>query len=121
MKLYYDDEKLRALNVRESPDQGSPVVRSIESGSAESVTRIVRGWCEVDGGWCKADFVTVEDGHEAESADVQSEADAEERAQEDGRLRAMTVAELKELAAARGVETKAKMNKEELIAAISGE
>lgn len=110
------------LNVREAP--GGEVVGTLEPGQTVACELVEAGWAKVEGGWVKADLVTVTDGSKApderptEPTPEPEPDTAAAEAEDYDALMAKTRAELMEMARSRGLGVGAKACKPEIVAAL---
>lgn len=128
-------ERDKKLNVREEPSQSSAVVRMLSKGAVEEVKRIENGWCELEDGFAKAEFLIIEIGDLIEEpvsstfgaldkkskpiVEMESvEAVSSDTEDESAELRKMTCNQLYNLAEQSGIKVRKGMKKNELIAAI---
>lgn len=91
----------KTLNIREAP--GGAVIDKLADGKTVPVDVIERGWCKLDDGYADARFLTIT---------------AEPPADESDELYKMTNPQLYDLAKNSGINVKAGMNKNALVAAI---
>ncbi len=106
------------LNIRSAPD--GDIVGQIPSGTTVEVESVNGAWCKIDGGYIRADLVTLSDGGDPEAAEPAADCAGDPEAAEDSELWKMTVPQLCKLAADSGIGIASSVTKKaDIIAAIT--
>lgn len=108
-------ERGSLLNVRDAPGATAGVVRQMAPGESAACEEVRGGWCRLSDGYVRADLVTVTEGS-ADAAQAQAAPPAPDG--DDAELRAMTNAQLYDLATKSGIKVRRGMSKSALISAI---
>lgn len=145
MKMVATYNRQKTLNVRVAPSPDAEIVGEMHPGQKEEVEIIEGGWCKIEGGYIRADLVTVrldgepdvqrapeDEGGTAEeptegapaATDHANPAEGEKAAdpgdgEDAGELNSMTIPQLRELAANSGIKIPSSIKKkDDIIAAI---